>query len=211
MGLLYFKRFRMDIDLARVTIPEPRLPEGFAWGAWQAELIDRHAMTKFAAFQGQLDVKLIPSLRSAHGCQMLMREMANSRAFAPAATWLVIRTAVSADGLPLPSISPLASSSRQLSGVPSTELPSDCGTIQGIDQPGRCGAIQNIGVIPSCRGNGLGRALVLKALRGFLSTGVERVSLEVTAQNSTAINLYRSIGFRVAETSYRAVEDTTLA
>jgi len=73
-------------------------------------------------------------------------------------------------------------------------------------QPGRWGAIQNVGVVPEYRGRGLGRALVLQCLAGFQAAGVPRVYLEVTACNLPAVQLYRSIGFCLARTTYRAVE-----
>ena len=67
------------------------------------------------------------------------------------------------------------------------------------------GSIQNIGVVPEHRGLGLGRALVVKSLQGFALAGIERVVLEVTANNLTAVELYRSLGFRVVRTMYRVV------
>ncbi|MCA9172125.1 MAG: GNAT family N-acetyltransferase [Planctomycetales bacterium] len=81
-----------------------------------------------------------------------------------------------------------------------------CGTIQGIADEQRCGGIQNLGVIPEHRGLGLGRLLLLKALEGFWLAGLQRASLEVTAQNVAAINLYRNLGFRRVKTVYKAVE-----
>src|SRR5579872_7179731 len=87
----------------------------------------------------------------------------------------------------------------------------DCGTIQGLVQTGEWGAVQNVGVAPEYRGRGLGRALVLKSLAGFQASGVRRVYLEVTACNLAAVQLYRSVGFRLARTSYKAVERPTAA
>ena len=66
--------------------------------------------------------------------------------------------------------------------------------------------IQNLGVIPEHRGAGLGTQLLLRAMIGFGQAGMERVSLEVTAQNADAIRLYRRIGFRRVKTVYKAVE-----
>src|SRR5438876_101155 len=80
------------------------------------------------------------------------------------------------------------------------------GTIQGVVQTGQWGAVQNVGVAPEHRGRGLGRALVLKSLSGFRTAGVPRVYLEVTARNTAAVQLYRSLGFRLARTTYKAVD-----
>ena len=68
------------------------------------------------------------------------------------------------------------------------------------------GAIQNLGVTPERRGQGLGRALLLRALAGFQQAGLKQAFLEVTAQNAGAIHLYQQIGFVHSRTVYKAVE-----
>jgi ribosomal protein S18 acetylase RimI-like enzyme len=78
--------------------------------------------------------------------------------------------------------------------------------VQGLLDGCGFGGIQNLGVVPECRGLGLGRALLLKALDGFASAGAPRAFLEVTASNGPAVRLYRSMGFRASRTLYRAVE-----
>jgi ribosomal protein S18 acetylase RimI-like enzyme len=80
------------------------------------------------------------------------------------------------------------------------------GTIKGVVDVSSLGSIQNVGVIPAERGQGLGRALVCQALRGFRETGVSRVYLEVTAENDPAVRLYRALGFSKARTLYRSLE-----
>ena len=73
-----------------------------------------------------------------------------------------------------------------------------CGTIQGIiDAEGR-GAIQNIGITPGHRGQGVGSALIYRALVGFANMGLAAVHLEVTAQNEAAMELYRPDGVPAA-------------
>ena len=52
----------------------------------------------------------------------------------------------------------------------------------------------------------MGTSLLLHSLSGFHRTGVQRVYLEVTAQNQGAIRLYRRIGFATIRTVYKAVE-----
>lgn len=88
----------------------------------------------------------------------------------------------------------------------STDKAEYCGTIQGIGDDLACGCIQNLGVIPGHRGAGLGRALLLKSLEGFWQAGYAVASLEVTAQNVPALDLYRKLGFRRVKTVYKAVE-----
>ena len=81
-----------------------------------------------------------------------------------------------------------------------------CGTVQGVMDRGPIGAIQNLGVVPSFRGMGLGRALVRQALEGFYQAGLRRAYLEVTAEIPGAVLLYRDVGFRRAKTLYKAVD-----
>ncbi len=68
------------------------------------------------------------------------------------------------------------------------------------------GAIQNLGVTPEHRSQGLGTCLMRKALAGFQQAGLTRAFLEVTAQNAGAIGLYQRIGFARSRTVYKAVE-----
>jgi len=185
MGVTYYKRFRMEIDLHRTQTAEPRLPDGYCWVAWEPGLIDRHGSAKFASFRSEIDAQVFPCLGEEGGCRRLMHEITLRDKFLPEATWLVNH--LEADGSP----------------------GEDCGTIQGIVQSGGYGAVQNVGVVPECRGMGIGRALVLKALAGFREAKVVRVYLEVTAKNVSAVQLYRSVGFRLARTTYKAVERET--
>ena len=78
------------------------------------------------------------------------------------------------------------------------------GTVQGLLDTGRGGSIQNLGVLAEYRGLGLG--LASGEGTGWLrdSSG-RRAFLEVTAQNTTAIRIYRGIGFRSRKTIYREV------
>jgi RimJ/RimL family protein N-acetyltransferase len=53
-------------------------------------------------------------------------------------------------------------------------------------------------VVPEARGKGIGRALLMSALELARSVpGIRQVNLCVTANNSTAIDLYKSVGFEV--------------
>jgi GNAT superfamily N-acetyltransferase len=182
MGHRYFKRFRMEIDLARLYQTVPELPHGYVWSAWEPHLAVRHAQAKFASFHREIDALVFPCLGNISGCRRLMREIARRETFLPEATWLI---------------------THQFEN--GTEA-CDCGTIQGLAQQGRVGSIQNVGIAPEHGGFGLGRALVLKALTGFRDARMRRVFLEVTADNVPAVELYRSIGFRLTRTLYKAVD-----
>jgi len=116
------------------------------------------------------------------GCQKLMSAIKTRDGFLPEATWLVEYVG---DDRPRPEY---------------------CGTIQAIRiQRGRAN-IQNVGVAPQHRGQGLGKALILASLLGLDYLSVPRVRLEVTAENSGAVRLYRRLGFRTVRTLYKTVE-----
>ena len=56
--------------------------------------------------------------------------------------------------------------------------------------------IRSMYVAPTARGHGVGRELLLAAVdKAAQWSGVEQVSLAVTAANAPAVNLYRSCGF----------------
>jgi ribosomal protein S18 acetylase RimI-like enzyme len=175
-GVIYFKRFRMELDLHNPLPTAPPLPAGLSWLAWRGDLLETHALVKFQSFCGEMDGVIFPNLGCHDGCLRLMREIAGKPGFRPEATWLI------ADG----------------------DAP--CGTIQGVREHAGCGAIQNIGVAPAYRGHGLGTALLLQAVWGFRRLGYHKATLEVTAQNDAAVRLYRRLGFRRRRTLYKAVD-----
>ncbi|NBW96892.1 MAG: GNAT family N-acetyltransferase [Planctomycetia bacterium] len=180
MSSTYFKRFRMDADLAAPRDRGP-LPPGYRFVAWNEALLDVHARTKFRAFRAEIDATVFPCLGDLEGCRRLMREIRGKPGFLPAATWLVVRNDAYGD----------------------LEW---CGTIQGVVDRLGIGSIQNIGVVPDHRGRGLGTSLIEQALLGFRSHGLRRASLEVTASNSRAVRLYHLLGFRKAKTVYKIVD-----
>jgi ribosomal protein S18 acetylase RimI-like enzyme len=174
-----YKRFRMQLDMRHLYFNAPELPEGYRFLPWRSLLLERHANVKWRAFRDDLDGQVFACLGQAPGCLALMREIVSQRTFCAAATWMVVYQ-------------------------PEPDWPAgDCGTIQGITRNGGIGAIQNVGVTPEHRGLGIGRALVIQALRGFLQCGMACSVLEVTAENEGAVKLYKSIGFEVVEVLYR--------
>ena len=160
----------------RPPLPPAELPPGYRWLAWDDGLIALHAEVKFLSFHRHGDALVFPSLGTRGGCHDLMAAIRYRPNFCPQATWLVAG-------------------------------PDGCvGTIQGLLDENGYGGIQNLGVVPECRGLGLGRALLMQALVGFASVGVPRAFLEVTATNDPAVRLYRAAGFRAYKTLYRAVQ-----
>jgi ribosomal protein S18 acetylase RimI-like enzyme len=156
--------------------PVPELPPSYAWVAWRPALLEAHADVKYRCFHEEIDALVFPNLGDRLGCLHLMEEISRRPGFRPEATWLV----ACGDGF--------------------------CGTIQGVNDRAGIGAIQNLGVMPLYRGLGLGAALMLKALEGFRQAGLQRVFLEVTAQNEGALRIYQRLGFRCRKTLYKATD-----
>lgn len=178
MHARYLKRLRLEIDLRSVCWHKPVLDPGFRWRAWEPQLLASHAQVKFECFAGEIDSRMFPAFSSPAGCEDLMRCIMLHEGFLPRATWLM-EFAASDFHAPVP-----------------------CGTVQGLMHSARMGSIQNLGVLPEFRGQGLGRALVWQALAGFATYGVQRVYLDVTAANHPAVELYRSLGFRHISSRY---------
>jgi ribosomal protein S18 acetylase RimI-like enzyme len=171
---------RFKMEIGLYDAPlEPALPDGYDWVPWSDNILHEHAEVLYSCFHEEIDSNVFPSLSDRDGCIRLMTEIRNRRGFLPGATWLIA--------------SPFGF----------------CGTIQGLREQSGLGAIQNIGVTSSHRGLGLGSALVLQALHGFRRAGLGRAYLEVTAQNDSAIRLYRRLGFRRHKTVYKAVQNST--
>lgn len=58
--------------------------------------------------------------------------------------------------------------------------------------------IANMAVLPSCRRQGFGKALLTRILEDAKTDGIERWSLEVRADNAAARRLYSAAGFAEA-------------
>lgn len=182
MGLTYFKRYRMQIDIRGLQRDFGELPLGYAVRPWDEACLAAHVEAKYRAFAEELDVLVFPSLGSREGCMRLMREITGRREFVPQATWLL-----------------------EYRGSPD-QRPIPCGTIQGIRADSLCGSVQNVGIAPEHRGLGLGTYLMGRSLDGFRQAGVRWVQLEVTARNQAAHRLYRRLGFRRTQVVYKTAQ-----
>jgi ribosomal protein S18 acetylase RimI-like enzyme len=176
MGVTYFKRFKMEIDL-RSLPAVPTLPPGYFWVPWDEALLNLHAEVHHAAFCTEIDAVVFPAFSDRHGCQLLLRAIRERPGFLPAATWLI----ANGEGC-----------CGAVQGL--------------VDHREGSGSIQNVGVTPGHRGRGLGQALIIQALHGFRDHGLRRAYLEVTAGNEGALRLYYRLGFRKRKTLYKAVE-----
>lgn len=182
MGVTYFKRYRMEVELDEIGFCPPPLPRGYELLAWDSALLEAHAETKYRSFCFEIDANVFPCLGDRDGCLRLMNEITRRDTFLGQATWLLRHR-------------PGASASAEL-----------CGTIQGIRDRCGIGAVQNLGITPPHRGRGLGTLLLYQALVGFQAVGLPRAFLEVTAQNVGALRLYQRLGFRIVKTVYKAAE-----
>jgi hypothetical protein len=181
MTLTYFKRYRMEYDLAELPPFSAIEPEGYRLFPWRDALLETHAEVKYQSFRFEIDANVFPCLGEREGCRRLMHEIARRPGFMEPATWLIAWTPL---GEPL----------------------EFCGTVQGIRDRGNLGSVQNLGITPPHRGHNLGTCLLMKALEGFRGAGLQRAFLEVTAQNAGAVRLYKRLGFRTVKTVYKAVE-----
>lgn len=179
MPFVYFKRYRMQFDLDEIAIPRPEIRSSIDYLDWDDRLVAQHGLAKWESFRKEMDANVFPCLGEKEGCKQLMRDISRRENFVPEATWLAVHH---------------EEGSRYGRAV---------GTIQGLRSSVVTGAIQNIGVIPSYRGKGIGRELICRALAGFQSIGCRQVNLEVTIHNLGAIRLYESIGFRTIETVFK--------
>ena len=182
MGVMYFKRFRMERDLTGPPVPHCTLPPGYSLVPWSPDLVTDHAETKYASFRMEIDANVFPCLGTREGCLNLMGEICRKECFLPEATWLV-RYDVSQSG--------------------KWEY---CGTIQAVRNKRQTAAIQNLGITPEHRNRCLGTCLLHQSLLGIQQSGIRTATLEVTARNRGAIRLYRRVGFRTVRTVYKSVE-----
>ena len=163
------------------ALPAAVAVRGFQLVPWNDRLLEHHAHVLNRCFVEDFDSRVFPCLRSADGCLDLMRSMRGLYGFCPAATWLL----AGPDGY--------------------------VGTVQGLLAEHRYAAVQNIGVVPECRGMGLGGALLAAALAGFQRSGATRACLEVTASNLPAVGLYRKFGFRNYRLLYKSTSRSEAA
>ena len=182
MGLTYFKRYRMELDLRGRRFDCVPMPAGYRLLAYRPERIDAHAEAKYFSFRDEIDSAVFSCFSEFDGCRQLMWEISQKDGFLPEATWLVEYIGA---------------------GHRKAEY---CGTIQAVRTQRNRANIQNIGVAPLHRGRGIGTALIHASLMGLDYVGIPRVRLEVTAENAGAVQLYRRLGFRTIRTLYKTVE-----
>jgi len=170
----------MVFDFTKSILDSPQLPPDFWFVEWSDSLIETHADVLHHSFRNDLDGTIFTNFRQYKHCRRLIEMLADSPHFLPASTLLI------AYGKPDGIFEYVAN-------------------IQGLKLADDLGAIQNVAVMPEYRRRGIGQALVQGALQGFQRSGVQRVTLEVTSENLTALKLYDRIGFTTFRVYFREV------
>lgn len=183
MGMTYFRRYRMErsLDHLENSVIDWSGSVEYQFVPFDEGLLRDHAQAKFQSFRCEMDADVFPCLGVRDGCLRLMREITSRASFVAGATWLVqYRDRPGGRAMPV-------------------------GTVQGIEQDG-WGAIQNLGIMPEHRGQGLGQQLMALAAAGFHSAGLKKMTLEVTTANVSAIRLYERLGFHKAKVVYKSCD-----
>jgi ribosomal protein S18 acetylase RimI-like enzyme len=164
------RRLVLQIDLRSIHLPVAMLPLRFGWEAWRDDRASAHAAILYEGFRDGIDAAYMPALSTLEGCHDLITATSHHHDFVPEATWMAVQFGQRNVSLPVSSI-------------------------QVIGSPSRAARIQNLTVIPEVRGRGIARATLIRCLRSCRSLGYDLVELEVTAINTPAVELYRSLGF----------------
>jgi GNAT superfamily N-acetyltransferase len=164
------RRLVLQIDLRSTPLPVAMLPLRFGWDLWRDDRSAAHAAVIYEGFRDSIDAAYMPALSTLEGCHDLITATSHHQDFVPEATWMAVQFGPRGLSTPVSSI-------------------------QVIGSPSPAARIQNLAVLPEVRGRGIARATLIRCLRSCRSLGYELVELEVTASNTPAVELYRSIGF----------------
>ncbi|GHT40141.1 N-acetyltransferase [Planctomycetales bacterium] len=170
----------MVFDFRKTAFPAPVLPAGFWFVPWNKDLTEAHGDILHRSFKDDLDGSVFTTFRQINHCVNLIAMVANGNSFLSPATLLI------AYGDP-------------------DGLFEYVANIQGLKLSAEIGAVQNVGVLPEYRKRGIGQALVCGALIAFKKAGVQKVTLEATADNLSAMKLYHRIGFTTYRTYFREI------
>jgi len=168
-GFAAFDRVLLARDLARPLPAPPPLPAGYVLANPDPARADEFAQFAFRAYRGTTDFSIIAPDASPDAYARLYRKFLGGELgeYAP----------------PL-SLS-LVASDGSLAGV--------LHTILIAREP----YVGDLSVLAEHRRRGLGRILLTRGLERYREAGHTRAALTVTAQNTAAYNLYRSLGFEV--------------
>lgn len=191
----------MYYDLEQPLWAPPTL-DGFCLVPWHASLLEIHSQVKHRSFAQEVDANVFSCFATRAGCRRLMQEIIQRENFLPESTWLALEIPTA---FTLP-VGLSAADTLKFLRQQGLRLTKACGTVQGLALNQLVGSIQNLGVVASHRGHGLGSALLHQALMGFKQRGLNRAILEVTNDNAAAVRLYQRLGWQLDSVHYKAIE-----
>lgn len=165
-----YPRLYMVNDRIQPAADSP--PAGFRVRRWSSADLDPSAELIAGAYRGHVDADINDQYRTAAGARRFLintTQHAGSGDFTPRASCAAWRR----DRL-------------RMSGI-----------CLGAAIGRRVGHITQLCVAPEDRNQGLGRRLLTASMNGFRALGCDTVSLTVTANNSSAVRLYETMGFAV--------------
>lgn len=164
---------RLSMTATRLPAGAPDWPVGYRLVSWREELFGVGARVLYEAFCDSPDAVWDGRFRSPEGTAQALRGLIAGRH------------------------GPLDSDLSFM--VFGGSVP--CGIVLITRRPVSSGYILTLGLSPSVRGRGLGRALTHEAVERVIGSGLAQTELTVAAENDTAVNLYRRLGFAVTETN----------
>jgi ribosomal protein S18 acetylase RimI-like enzyme len=173
LGFQRFERAHMSISHSEINeLAEPPLPPDFTFTAWNKEM--RDLLVKILGQShfnsDHVDEQVFPQFSGVDGVGFLLEGIENS-------TYGQFKEefprVLNHNGKPI-------------------------GICFLTTSPSNAGYIPEIAIVPSYRGKGLGRALIVHSIKHFIEIEPEipRVDLDVTLDNTPAAALYSSLGFQ---------------
>lgn len=177
---LYTRQF-MLLPLRDAKMDAAPLPPGMRMDTWDDRYFEPCARLIQLAYAGHVDGEINDQYRSETGAMKFLKNiiiLPGCGQFQPESSFVVRSTAAD----------------NRMIGVVLNSCVS-----HGV------GHTTQICVLPECRGNGLGLRLMEASVRTLKSRRFHALSLTVTAQNSSAVQLYERIGFRTVKSFSAAV------
>ena len=168
-GFAAFDRVLLSRDLKRALPAPPPLPPGFQLTTPDPRRVEEFADFAFRAYRGTTDFAIIAPEASPAAYARLYRKFLSGELgeYAPPLSMALL--------------------------APDSSLAGVLHTILVAREP----YVGDLSVLTEHRRHHLGRALLCTALQRYRDAGLTRAALTVTAQNTAAYNLYRSVGFEV--------------
>ena len=168
-GFQSYTRYFMELDLESY-VSEDR-SASVALNLWDNAHLPRAAAVVLQSYRDQTDALICSDYATLSGCESYLHSLVQNPGcgtFFPEGSFM----AIGDDGEP-------------------------CGFVLGSRISASAGMIPQISIHPRYQGQGLGMALLQRALHQFRSHGLRTVGLTVTKKNCRAFEWYQRLGFRV--------------